>query len=595
MSFGDKTGYPTWENFIPEFKTQNLIMSIMSELAYQVNCKLTAALVDKDNYFTTLGTTIYFTTDGQYSILQPDCGHERLRISYPDGTLLARYYQFPVPGIDPDIEGFDFATEYNVGVPPVYGDIPPLYNEDLPCPINWPPASFPSLDTIAYCVPNPGQPFFNQSKMAPNISANVKGYFKPPPDPCEDNPYVIAFHCINNSRASSNNAFDTLQYFQFQSLVIRTKGVVGAPDFGDGVDMVNSEGDLIDKDGNPITVMYYLEEVDYFKDFDGDPNPSFGYNLTYNSFVFSFRGSTYLPDFIEEVIPPEMIIADLKLSNPAELLARYRPWLVNKASSMYKSIAKTTNFEYFLTPFPEEESIRIAKNYSVYLGSIAFTGHSYGGSLANILAQFLVERFPLFVNVQTYSFAPVPYIRKGAPPLDPDFYEGLLFIRAFVNDNDVVPFLKVPNVLNEPQNYLQPLEPTELYQFYHIKSDECGNTVILERIKSYCFPCGGVPIYLSVNKDHNFTTYVENISKINNKQFEDTILSKEGIENYTVSNQVIIKTLVQTIPEIPFFIKRTGKMIDASPKNPFHYMYKFIGFNDICPNFKNLIESLKLC
>ena len=157
--------------------------------------------------------------------------------------------------------------------------------------------------------------------------SNVLGYFKPPKPKCKDDPYVIAFHCLINGKEVSNNPLDTLQYFQFQTLVIRTKGEVGVKDFGDGVDMVNGNGDLIDRDGNPITVMYYLSEVDYFQVFAEQQNSTYGYNLTFNSFVFSFRGSTFLPDFLEEVVPPEILIADLELSNPPELLEKYRPWL----------------------------------------------------------------------------------------------------------------------------------------------------------------------------------------------------------------------------------------------------------------------------
>jgi hypothetical protein len=673
MSFGDVSGYPTWEEYIPEFKTQTLIMSIMSEMAYQVKFKIIGALIDDNNYFTKLGTTIFFTKTGKYAVLQPDCGAERVRVSYPDETLVSRYYQFPIPGVDPNIEGFDFNSQYQIGLPPVYpycsidpnGPFEPkypLYQQKLNCKLT----SLFGEESIAFCVPNPGQPFINRSKMAKSTSSNVFGYFKPPPAPCKDDPYVIAFHCINNSKATSNNAFDTLQYFQFQTLAIRTKGVVGAPDFGDGVDVVNANGDLIDRDGNPITVIYLLNEVDFLPKFDGQPNPTYGYNLTYDSYVFSFRGSTYFPDFLEEVIPPEAIITDIKLSNPAELLARYRPWLVNKATAMYKSIAKTTNFEYFLTPFPEEESIQIAKNYSNYLGAICFTGHSYGGSLAIILAQYLVQRFPLYVNAQTYAFAPTPYVRPCVPPLNPEKYIGYLLVRAFVNDNDCVPFLKVPSITNCQEDYLQSLLPTELYNFYHIKTLECsdepcicqktcqcnivaqcqcciqcccptssnitcpndfstpckvenickcqyqcqcqtqcqclnqcqcgGKKVILERIKSYCFPCGGVPLYFSINIDHDYINYVKNISKINNKEFADTILSPDGIENYTIPGDVIVRTFIQSIPTFPLYIKRTGDILEVNPlQNPINFLYKFIGFNNVSVSFKNLYESLKFC
>ena len=789
MSFGETSGYPTWENYIPDFKTQTKIMAIMADLAYEKEYHLTGATLDEDNYVITLGTTVYFTAKGEYAVLEPDCGAERLKLSYEDGSLVSRYYQFPVPGIDPNkfakvidayvdendlahlslnvdpgtfftigqdaivsgfkgadadyfnthgtpilsivdnvivyqanlpgpyesikpckgrVSLFNFDQDYKPGLPPVYGNVPPLYNEDLPCPIapvdpavinfaeidkcgiatldlgtysgnpgayivgqevivsgfegqdalcfnglvrilevnnnpnqikykafcdgpyisesvegaivettcdctpdpqsctppDWPPAD--PLDTIAYCVPNPGQPFLNRSSFVGKKCSNVLGYFKPPKPKCKDDPYVIAFHCLVNGKEVSNNPLDTLQYFQFQTLIIRTKGEVGVKDFGDGVDVVNEDGDLIDRDGNPITVMYYLNEVDYFQIFAEQPNLSYGYNLSFNSYVFSFRGSTYLPDFLEEVVPPEILIRDLEAANPAELLEKYRPWLVNKATAMYKSIAKTTNFEYFLTPFPEEESIRIRKNYAIYLGSTCFTGHSYGGSLANILAQYLVERFPVYVNVQTYSFAPVPYLRLGAETVDGDFYNGLLLIRGFANDNDCVPFLKVPNFLDEPQVYVQPLEPPNIYKFYHIKSEgalECGDyskknccePATLERIRSICFPNNGIPIYLSINKDHRSAIYVENIGNINKKQFAKIINSNNGICDFNITISAAIKTLIASIP-VALENNGSCNSIGVDPREqPLRYLYLFTGLNELCVNWYNLVDSLRLC
>jgi hypothetical protein len=599
MSFGDLSGYPTWEDYIPEFKTQTLIMSIMASMSYQSDFKIVAAILDDDNNFIKLGTTIYFTADGQYKVLQPDEGNKRIRLSYEDGSLVSRYYQYPIPGINPNIASFDFSTNYKPGLPPEQVSYPPSYISKLPCKDDI--TCLTGINCIAHCVPNPGQPFVNRSKIAPNVGVNVYGYFEPPPPPRKNNPFVIAFHCINNYKASSNNPLDTLQYFQFQTLVIRTKGESPNLDFGDGVDKVNEDGDLIDRDGNPITVMTYINEVDYLTDFLGKNNPTYGYNLTYNSFVFSFRGSRYLPDFLEEVVPPEILISDLKLSNPESLLSKYRPWLVNKATTVYKSIAKDTNFSYFLTPFPENEYINTRKNYSLYLGSTCFTGHSYGGSLANIAAQYLVERFPGYVNIQTYAFGPVPYLRKSVPIGDVSKYIGYLYIRGFTNDNDPIPFLKVPNLLNEAQDYVQPLEsadekhPPLVYNFYRIKSLECGSKCILERINSYSFTNGGVPVYLSVNKDHFNTTYVDNISKIDDANFHNTVISPSGIIDYTISNSDLISTFIETIPYLATYSQKTKKTIDAaSSKNPIHILYNFIGFNDIDINFKNLIQSLKL-
>lgn len=699
MSFPEISGYPSWENYIPEFKNQTLIMSIMAELAYERQYELYGAILDENNNFLELGTMIYFTASGRYTIFQPQCGAERLRVSYPNGKLVSRYYQFPIPGVPVNpIPGFDFAfvleatvsgniatlvldlnieddfkvgenlivegftgtdatyfntpgtailsvnqniitytsnlpgpyvaqnpeegkvklfdfdTNYKPGAPPVYGPDGPLYNnpDKTPCPIDlwpWPEDLYPTLDTITYCVPNPGQPFLNQSASPESIAANVFGYYKPPPPPCPDDPYVIAFHCLINSKAVSNNPLDTLQYFQFQSLAIRYKAEIGVKDFGDGVDRHDEDGNLLPycrdsdcmepgccaypEDNEPIAVIYPLNEVDYFRTFAGVPNLSFGYNLMFNTFVFSFRGSTYLPDFLEEVIPPEILIQNLGLANPQVLLDRYRPWLVNKATSMYKSIAKTTNFDYFLTPFPEEGSIQILKNYPTYLGATTFVGHSYGGSLANILAEYLVIRFPFYVNVQTYAFAPVPYLRKCAPPLDVDTFFGFLLIRGFTNDNDCVPFLKVPNFLTEPQEYFQSLYPSELYDFYHIKSCEGG--AVLERINGYCFPNGGVPIYLSINKDHSLTNYIGNISKINTKQFEDTIFNENGLTNFTISNKDIVKTFLASIPVALGGSGEVDRNYGVTfAEDPLLFLYKFAGLQTIDVSYNNLIDSLRL-
>jgi hypothetical protein len=601
MSFNVISGYPTWENYIPSLKTQALIMMIMAQLAYEENYKLIAAVLDDvNNNILTLGTTIYFTADGQYSILQPNSNAERIRLSYEDGSLVSRYYQYPIPGVDPNIPNFDFATQYKPGLPPVDYCGTPLYVKNLPCKDEWSPP--PGLGSIAFCVPNPGQPFANNSILAPNPGVSVYGYFKPPPPPCPDNPFVIAFHCIQNYRQSSNNPLDTLQYIQFQTLAIRYKGVricspnIGPPcfpNFGDGIDLMDDEGYLIDRDGKRIVVMTYLNEVDYFPDFLGQPNPTYGYNLTYNSFVFSFRGSTYVPDFLEEIIPPEILIPDLKLSNPPQLLREFRPWLVNKASAMYKAIATTTNDDYFLTPFPEEQSIPIQRNYSVYLGATTFTGHSYGASLANILALYLVPRFPGYVNIQTYGFAPMPWEVKGLPPINPDRYLGYLYIRAFSNENDCVPFFKVPNFLPTPQDYVQILNPPELFNFYHIRTDKDG-TVNLERIKS--IQGSDIPVYLSLNKDHDYNTYVEKITKINDQQFQDTVLSQDGINDFTITPEVALETFVASIPTFPSFLLRQGKIVGANPiTQPLNFLYLFGGFNNLCVDYKNLIKSLRLC
>ena len=600
MSFGQVSGYPTWEDYIPTFKTQTLIMMIMAEMAYEVNFKFVAAVIDdNNNNILTLGTTVYFTADGQYAVLQPDSPAERIRLSYQDGSLVSRYYQYPIPGVDPNIPGFDFAANYKVGLPLVNYCGDPLYVANLPCKAEWTPP--PGLESIAYCVPNPGQPFSNNSILAPNPGISVYGYFKPPPPPSPDNPFVVAFHCIQNYKESSNNSLDTLQYFQFQTLAIRYKGVKicgkgiippCSPNFGDGVDMMDSEGYLIDRDGNRIVVMTNLNQVDTDLIFNDKPNQTYGYNLTYNSYIFSFRGSTYVPDFLEEIIPPEILISDLALANPTSLLKTYRPWLVNKASAMYKAIAKNTNNQYFLTPFPEEQSIQIESNYSLYLGATCFTGHSYGGSLANILAQYLVIRFPGYVNIQTYSFAPTPYQIKGIPPLDPKYYEGFLLIRAFQNENDCVPFLRVANFLTTPQDYVQVFDPYQLYNFYHIQT--LNNSVILQRIKS--IKTKGIPIYLSINKDHDYSTYVSKIRMIDDTQFKNTIISQEGIYDFDISPETAVQTFIQTIPTFPSSILRQGKIVGANPiTHPVNFLYLLSGFNDLCVDYKNLIKSLLLC
>jgi hypothetical protein len=99
---------------------------------------------------------------------------------------------------------------------------------------------------------------------------------------------------------------------------------------------------------------------------------------------------------------------------------------------------------------------------------------------------------------------------------------------------------------------------------------------------------------LAINKDHDYITYTKNISKINTEQFKETVLSDKGIDNFTISDKVIVKTFLETIPLFPYYLNRTEKIIGASIINPVNFTYKFFGFNNICINFKNLINSLKL-
>lgn len=264
--FGQKSGYPAWEDYIPTQKAQTLIMCIMAAKSYQDQ---TAAIVDENNNFTSLGTMIFFTANGQFKDIQPNINNmpPRIQISYADGSLISRYYQFPIPGIDIKKNDFNFDTSYKIGLPDIYPSPGPTWIQAL-LPTH-PDLTNTGPNSIIKFLPNVAQPFYNQDPNAKNIGANVFGYFTPP-QPFPYDPFVIAFHCVGVAKEYSNNPLDTLQYYKWQTLLIRTKAYSGND--VDGFDLSNN-GILVDKYNNPLTVMTYLNEIDTY-----DDSTTFGYN-----------------------------------------------------------------------------------------------------------------------------------------------------------------------------------------------------------------------------------------------------------------------------------------------------------------------------
>jgi hypothetical protein len=609
--FGQKSGFPSWEDYIPTTKAQTLIMAIMSGQSYLSH---TPAIIDANNMFISIGTMFFFTQDGQYAMISPNSSinQPRIQISHEDCSLVSRYYQFPIPGVNPNLPNITFPDEYIPGIPQAYEPNGPEWI--IPKKYNWSEERVNAYsvekygpDSICRLVPNLGQPFYNLNPPetvdpAINIGSMVYGYFVPPPPPSPTNPWVIAFHCVGNGKQYSNNPLDTLDYYKYQSLLIRTKGdpnYLGNDE--DGYDILDEDNNLLDKNGNKITVIMYLNEVDYI---DIEPttnqsNGTRGYNLTYNTFVFAFRGSKFIPDVTGEVIPPEIPIANINLSNPDYLLKRYRPFLVNKASAMYKSISADTLFTYYYTPFPDDERYVTQKNYPIFLGTLCFTGHSYGGALANILAEYLCYRFPIYLCIQTYSFAPPAYQYINTPPLNADEYNGFLYIRTFINNNDCVPFFKPPNPLDYDQSYIIPTSPPELYAVYHINT--INSVSKLELVNKIMLYDGGIPVYLFINDDHDILTgYIGNISQIDTDQFESIINSDFstgitfGITELTAKKMFNMYLKKNIPPQIAAFnkinsTKSTSEIITSGLSS----LYTSLGLNKIKVNYVNLLKSLK--
>lgn len=620
-TFGIQAGYPSWQDYIPTQKAQTLIMSIMSYQSYHPH---TAAVINSDNMITSLGTMFFFTTDGHYAVIEPNSSiiQPRIQLSYDDSTLVSRYYQYPLPGIDPQQPDFSFPDDYIPGIPPIYVDNGPTWatpqysNWTFDLKVNY-TVELTGVYSILEKVPNLAQPFYNTDApvnsdgdydISSNIGANVYGYFVPPPPLSPSNPWVIAFHCIGSGKQYSNNPLDTLDYYKYQSLLIRTKGTpsyTATDTDGNTIyssDLVDSDNNLVDKIGNKIYVITYINEVDYLE-IDpniGGQNQTFGYNLTYNSFVFSFRGSKYIPDFTSEVIPPEIAIANVKLSNPESLLKRYRPFLVNKASAMYKSIAADTIATYYYTPFPDDESIVIQNNYPISLGILCFTGHSSGGAIANILAEYLINKFPDYLNAETYAFAPPAFQLESATPLNPEDYKGSLYIRTFINNNDCVPFFKPPNPLDYDQTYIVPFTPPELYAVYRINT--INSISKLELVNKIILYDGGIPVYLFFNNNHDMQSgYIKNINSIDPTQFENTVKSNFntgisfGITILTAKklfNQFLKTSIAAKLSGLTNTSTNSTSKTSAITSLA-KTLYSSLGLNTISVNYVNLLKSLK--
>ena len=124
--FGQKSGFPSWEDYIPTTKVQTLIMSIMSAQSYLSHIP---AIIDANNMFTSIGTMFFFTQDGQYAIISPNSSinQPRIQISHEDCSLVSRYYQFPIPGVNPNQPNITFPDDYKIGIPQIYGPDGPAW------------------------------------------------------------------------------------------------------------------------------------------------------------------------------------------------------------------------------------------------------------------------------------------------------------------------------------------------------------------------------------------------------------------------------------------------------------------------------------
>lgn len=73
-----------------------------------------------------------------------------------------------------------------------------------------------------------------------------------------------------------------------------------------------------------------------------------------------------------------------------------------------------------------------------HTGPVYFTGHSYGASVSQIM-HLLQHKEDPSINVTSFAFAPAPAMNLAA---DDDIRENMY---SFVNDDDLIPTLSVPN------------------------------------------------------------------------------------------------------------------------------------------------------
>lgn len=78
-----------------------------------------------------------------------------------------------------------------------------------------------------------------------------------------------------------------------------------------------------------------------------------------------------------------------------------------------------------------------------YSGKVVFVGHSYGAAVAQIMHIFANDQFPhKKIPYESYCFAAPPAMNEEAyAPIKNQMY-------TFVNDDDIVPTLSIPNCLN---------------------------------------------------------------------------------------------------------------------------------------------------
>lgn len=467
---GDKSGYPSWQDFVPTLKAQTIIMAQLSNLAYEHVHVINQAVTDDNNKITTLGTIFYFTAAG--ALINTD----------------------PV-------------NRFTVHVPA---------NQDPFILTESDSISFPAGSVHGFNIP---------------MGANPSPY-----DADNEGNIVVAFHCYLNSKNNSNQIAENLQYFSFNALEVVSDtqtGIIG--------NLVN------------------ISQIE-----TNHTSALFGTNVFYNNPVIVVRGSKNIQDYLTEFTPPDTLISSFNLAIPPNILADNQIFYSNEASKLIKGLDVYRTLTYLLSPFADGE-YQDTRNSSLRIAPICLTGHSYGAAVCNIVARYLVEvfipktaaQFQPTVYVETYSFESPPFQKSTAkvltlPLLDrsgkpllytngtPAKINDFLIIRNFINNNDAVPSLNVPNLSDAATEYVFPTTPTNIYKFYRINATSHA----LERILTYkkepaiSLPLlgnqsgSGVPAYLAFNPDHEMSSVITNLTNISVTNFDGFILGTTHGINY---------------------------------------------------------------
>jgi hypothetical protein len=447
---------------------------------------------------------------------------------------------------------------------------------------------------------------FDDSDAISFPAGSTQGYYKPkvinplPYDPSNGGNIAVAFHCYLNSAANSNYILDTLQFFAYQALQVVTDTTTGE-----------------------ITNIVYQSQVDL------PVAPStVGIDYFYYNPLIAIRGTKNIQDILTENTPQEIVTENLAI--PKTLRTNNQPFYANEAAKLIKLLASYRTFQYLLSPFSDGnyEDIR---NQSLRLSIICLTGHSYGGAIANMTAKALIEdfipktatRFTPTVYVETYSFESPPYEkdtaaiatlplfgRDGSPLLYSDGIQAklddFLLIRNFINNNDGVCSLNVPNLSTVPVNYTFPTQPFEIYKNYRMNR----TTNMLEIIKAYdkesaiSLPLlgnqgsAGLPLYLAFNNDHD--NVFDSINNITVANFDgvitgttSTVIYGEGsTPAYKLTRLEALKALINDMPQNINKFFNGPKTINVGTQGyiPFtNIKYSTFSFDA----FKNLMNTLR--